>query len=316
MTSSSKPGTYAAPHPTVSIIVPTLNEEEDLPILLGSIKAQSFSDYEIIVADAGSKDRTQEIAEAAGARVVPGGMPGPGRNRGAEASRGELLFFFDADVDLPPDFLERAVGEMNERMLDLATCEFKPKSDLKLDEIMFRFANLSVKMNQDINPRAAGFCIFISARLFRRVGGFDESLKLAEDHDLVQRASKFRPLRVLKSTSLKVSIRRLEKEGRFNLVQKYMQVELHLMFKGNVRDEIVEYEFGNFANESEGGGVLDDIESRIIQIERAYQEFADAVGPDEDGGEGGASGKAFFEKWRTGFDAAIKAFGKIAKPPQ
>jgi glycosyltransferase involved in cell wall biosynthesis len=312
-----KSSTAVAPRPTVSIIVPTLNEEEDLPVLLDSIKAQTFSDYEIIVADAGSKDRTVELAEAAGARVVPGGMPGPGRNRGAEAARGELLFFFDADVDLPPDFLEQAVGEMNERMLDLATCEFKPKSELKLDEIMFRFANLSVKMNQDINPRAAGFCIFISARLFRRVNGFDESLKLAEDHDLVQRASKFRRLRVLKNTSLNVSIRRLEKEGRFNLVQKYMQVELHLLFKGNVRDEIVEYEFGNFAENNEGGGVLDDIEARIIQIERAYQEFNDALSASgDDPDKSAASGKAFFEKWRVGFDAAIKAFGTLAKPPK
>lgn len=305
--SSTKPDA----RPIISIIVPTLNEEEDLPVLLASIQAQSFTDYEVIVADAGSKDRTTELAEAAGARVVPGGMPGPGRNRGAEAARGELLFFFDADVDLPPNFLERAVAEMDDRMLDLATCEFKPKSNLKLDEIMFRFANLSVKMNQDINPRAAGFCIFITARLFRRINGFDESLKLAEDHDLVQRASKFRPLRVLKSTSLSVSIRRLEKEGRFNLVQKYMQVELHLMFKGNVRDEIVEYEFGNFAQNNEGGGVLDDIESRIIQIEHAYSEFTEAVSDQDRSG----SGKAFFEKWRTGFDAAIKALSTIAKPP-
>ncbi len=304
----------AYPDPVVSIIVPTLNEEEDLPILLDSIKAQSFTSYEVIVADAGSKDRTQEIAQAAGAKVVPGGMPGPGRNRGAEAARGELLFFFDADVDLPPDFLERAVGEMNERMLDLATCEFKPKSDLKLDDVMFRFANLSVKMNQDINPRAAGFCIFMSARLFRRVDGFDESVKLAEDHELVQRASKYRPLRVLKSTSLKVSVRRLEKEGRFNLVQKYMQVELHLMFKGNVRDEIVEYEFGNFGNDQGQGTVLDDIESRIIQIEQAYGEFADAIKEANSNSESEGR-RAFFEQWRNGFDAAVKALQKIAKPP-
>lgn len=314
MTSAS-----AAPgRPTVSIIVPTLNEEEDLPVLLASIEAQSFTDYEIIVADAGSKDRTVQIARKAGAQVVPGGMPGPGRNRGAEAARGELLFFFDADVDLPRDFLAKAVAEMDARMLDLATCEFRPKSDLKLDEIMFRFANLSVKMNQDINPRAAGFCIFITARLFRRIGGFDETLKLAEDHDLVQRASKFRPLRVLQNTSLKVSIRRLEKEGRFNLVQKYMQVELHLLFKGNVRDEIVKYEFGNFggdASQESGSGVLDDIEARIIQIEKAYGEFTEALSETDGDSDSKGSGKAFFEKWRTGFDAAIKAFATIAKPP-
>jgi glycosyltransferase involved in cell wall biosynthesis len=295
--------------PQVSIIIPALNEEEDLPILLRSIGAQSFTDYEVIVADAGSRDRTVELAREWGARVVPGGMPGPGRNRGAEAASGELLFFFDADVDLPPDFLEKAVGEMNERFLDLATCEFQPRSDLRLDRVMFRFANLSVKMNQDINPRAAGFCIFITARLFRRIGGFDESLKLAEDHDLVGRAAKFRPLRMLTSTSLSVSVRRLEKEGRLNLVQKYMQVELHLLLKGKVHEDIVEYEFGNFAGEKESGGVLDEIESRIIQIERAYNEFAGSVNADDSG-----SGKAFFDKWRTGFDAALKALGTLAAP--
>ena len=46
-----------------SIIIPTYNEEEYLPVLLDSIKEQDFNDYEIIVADANSSDRTREIAE-------------------------------------------------------------------------------------------------------------------------------------------------------------------------------------------------------------------------------------------------------------
>ena len=168
-----------------SVIIPALNEEEYLPVLLESLKQQTFQDFEIIVADAGSKDRTVKIARKYGAQVVPGGMPGVGRNRGAAVAKGEFLFFFDSDVELPADFMEQALAELDERFLDVATCEFTPKSDLKLDEVMFRFANLSVKMNQDINPRAAGFCIFITRRLFNRIGGFDETLKLAEDHDLV-----------------------------------------------------------------------------------------------------------------------------------
>ena len=43
-----------------SIIIPTYNEEEYLPILLDSIKEQDFSDYEVIVADANSTDKTRE----------------------------------------------------------------------------------------------------------------------------------------------------------------------------------------------------------------------------------------------------------------
>ena len=260
----------------VSVVIPTLNEERDLPQLLESLKKQTFRDFEIIVADAGSKDRTRQIAEEYGARVVDGGMPGVGRNRGAAVAQGEYLFFFDADVILPEDFLAKAVHEMDEHYADLATCVFYPQSNLRLDKILFAFANLAVKMNANANPRAAGFCIFITKRLFDRIGGFDESLRLAEDHDLVERAAKFRPLYILKSTSLQVSVRRLEKEGRFSLIQKYFQVELHLLTKGKVREDIIEYEFGNFKDESQEQvkKAIDQFEDRLIKLEAQYNEFS------------------------------------------
>lgn len=263
----------------VSIVIPTLNEERDLPELLDSLKKQTFRDFEVIVGDAGSKDKTREIAESHGARVVPGGMPGVGRNRGAAVANGEYLFFFDADVVLPEDFLAKAVQEMDEDFIDLATCSFYPLSDLRLDKVLFAFANLTVKMNANGNPRAAGFCIFITKRLFDRIGGFDESLRLAEDHDLVERAAKFRPLHVLKSTSLKVSVRRLEKEGRFSLIQKYFQVEMHLLTKGKVKEDIVEYEFGNFKDENKETvkKALDEFEDRLIKLESQYNDWSQRV---------------------------------------
>ncbi len=262
--------------PKISIVIPSLNEEEYLPKLLKSIQAQTFTDYEVIVADAGSKDKTVEIAKEYGVRVVPGGMPGPGRNRGAEVATGEFLFFFDSDVILDPRFLEMAMKEMEDRFLELATCEFLPESDLRLDRVLFKLANLSVKINQFFTPRAAGFCIFISRRLFKRVGGFDEAVKLAEDHDLVTRASQYRPLRMLNSVTLTVSIRRLRKEGRFSLIGKYIQVETHLILKGKVTDDIVEYEFGNFEKqESESiKKTLDELESKILQMEEQYNQIS------------------------------------------
>ncbi|HMV37171.1 MAG TPA: glycosyltransferase [Turneriella sp.] len=263
----------------VSVVTPTLNEERDLPQLLSSLKKQTFRDFEIIVADAGSKDRTRQLAEEYGARVVDGGMPGVGRNRGAAVANGEYLFFFDADVVLPDDFLFKAVQEMDEQYIDLATCAFYPISDLRLDKILFAFTNLTVRMSANSNPRAAGFCIFITKRLFDRIGGFDESLRLAEDHDLVERAAKFRPLQVLKSTSLQVSVRRLAKEGRFSLIQKYFQVEMHLMTKGKVRDDIIEYEFGNFQDESTETvkKAMDQFEDRLIKLEAQYNDWSQKV---------------------------------------
>lgn len=261
--------------PAISIVIPTLNEAEYLPKLLDSIKKQTFQDFEIIVADAGSKDGTVEAAEKYDALVVAGGMPGVGRNRGAKVANGDLLFFFDADVLLPPDFLQSAYDEMQGNNIDLATCEFWPQSEYRLDKLMFQFSNLIVKLNASINPRAAGFCIFISRRLFRQVNGFDESLKLAEDHDLVERAAKHRSLKVLSSTSLTVSIRRLTKEGRFSLLEKYFQVEWHLLTKGKVREDIVEYEFGNFedSDQQTAKKALDEFEARILKMEEQYNQL-------------------------------------------
>ena len=93
----------------ISIIIPTLNEEKYLPLLLASIKNQAFKEYEIILADAGSKDRTVEIAKQYGCRIIPGGSPSKGRNEGAKVAKGELLFFIDADAVLPPKFFEKSL---------------------------------------------------------------------------------------------------------------------------------------------------------------------------------------------------------------
>lgn len=231
----------------VSIVIPALNEEIYLPKLLKSIARQDFDDYEVIVADAGSKDRTIGIAKQHGAIVVKGGLPSIGRNSGARAARGEYIFFLDADVLLPKGFLKNAYNEMHGKKLCLSTCRFKPLSKLKVDRMIHDFGNVSIRLLQFSNdPHAPGFCILAKKDLFDEAGGFDETVKIAEDHDFVKRASKIKPLRVLESTYISVSVRRLEKEGRLPLLQKYFQVYFYRKFKGEIRDDVVEYEFGNF----------------------------------------------------------------------
>lgn len=256
-----------------SIIIPTLNEEVLLPNLLKDLQAQTFQDFEVIVADAGSKDHTVEIAQKMGARLAPGGLPAVGRNRGAEIARGNFLIFLDADTRIAPDFLERVYAELEERFLDLATCEMEPLSQNSLDGLLHDFANLAIKIGQFADPHAPGFCIIISKRLFRRVGGFDESLKLAEDHDLVKRASQFRPLRVLNSTRVQVSVRRLEKEGRVKLISKYVAVELYRILLGEIKTDIFKYEFGHFSREEQLQLDAKVKESRKL-VQRIGKEYA------------------------------------------
>jgi glycosyltransferase involved in cell wall biosynthesis len=267
----------------ISIIIPTLNEENYLPLLLNSIKKQSFKDFEVIVADAQSSDNTVGIAAQFGAIVVDGGMPAKGRNNGAHVAKGDFFFFLDADVILPDEFLQKVLDEMQERYLDLSTCEVIPLSDLQIDRVLHNLANLSIRIGQFTNPHAAGFCILSTKRLYERVGGFDESLTMAEDHDFIKRATRFRPLRVLDSTQISVSVRRLEKEGRALLINKYVQVELHRILNGELKTKVVEYEFGNFQSQvtDKKPKRLSDIETKLIRLDKILRNFREKLKPNE-----------------------------------
>lgn len=254
----------------VSIIIPTLNEEKILPRLLDSIKSQNFDDYEVIIADAHSKDRTREIASEYGCLVVDGGLPGAGRNAGAAAAQGDFLFFLDADVILPHGFIRNVYEEMQDRYFDLATCEIRPLSDYRLDRVLHRMINLAVKLNLRLDPKAFGFCIFATKRLFQRIKGFDETIYVAEDNDFVKRASAFRPLHYLSSAYITVSIRRFEKEGRLAYMKKGIKLNLHRTFKGEIRnDEVVKYEFDMYDKQEdhEDTVFLDWLEARLLKIE-------------------------------------------------
>ncbi len=95
----------------ISIIVPTYNEESNIEECLRSLSNQSIprSEYEIIVVDGNSKDRTREIAEKYADLVFiqTSNKVGGARNDGAEASKGEIIATTDADCIIPRDWLAR-----------------------------------------------------------------------------------------------------------------------------------------------------------------------------------------------------------------
>src|SRR3989442_355693 len=96
----------------VSVIIPTWNEAKYLPSLLDALHRQAMPPLEILVADSGSSDGTQEIARRAGAVLLEGERrgPGEGRNRGARAAKGDFLLFVDADCLVPPNLVETAAA--------------------------------------------------------------------------------------------------------------------------------------------------------------------------------------------------------------
>lgn len=258
----------------VSVVIPAYNEEELLPVLLDALSEQRFREFEVIVADAHSEDRTAAIAKGKGARVVEGGMPARGRNAGAREAKGRYILFLDADVKVPPEFVGNVHDEMERRYADLATCEIRPISEVGLDRALFSLANSIVRYTAKSEPRAPGFCIFCTKRLFERVRGFDESITLGEDHDFLKRASNYRPMLWLYDSYMEVSVRRLEKEGRLGYAAKALQSDLYRNFVGEIRNEEIEHEFGDFEKDEEtSNSTLDKLERLIIDSEKRLKEM-------------------------------------------
>lgn len=251
-------------HDMISIVIPAKNEEAYLPLLLASIKTQTLQPREVIVADANSDDRTRAIARNFGCTVVPGGMPGPGRNRGAEVASGEYLLFLDSDVQLlDENFLEHAVGELKERKLDFGACDVVPLSKKRIDRLAHKFYNHYARIAEPLFVHAPGFCLFARREMHRKINGFDETIKLCEDHDYGNRGSKVGKFGFLKSVSVPVSIRRLDRDGRLNIAVKYALSELHFLTLGPIRHDKFNYTFGYDKQITEG---------RMFVIPRRVQE--------------------------------------------
>ncbi len=94
---------------TLTIIIPTRNEEKNLDALLSSLAGQLDKQDETIVVDANSTDGTQKIAKRYGAKVVvePGLGMGYARTLGAENSKNNILVFLDADCVLEKEFIRK-----------------------------------------------------------------------------------------------------------------------------------------------------------------------------------------------------------------
>lgn len=205
-----------------SIIIPTFNEEEYLPILLESIKKQKFDDYEIIIADANSTDRTREIAEEYGCVITEGGMPGVGRNNGAKIAKGEILLFLDSDLKLTDDYLRDVLYEFQMERLGIAITQMKPLSKKSEDELLHKLANYFMISVEKIKPHGAGcYGIIVKKELHEKCGGFDESLTFGEDSDYIERLGRVERFKVLRNAEIGVSTRRLEEEGIETLIRQY-----------------------------------------------------------------------------------------------
>jgi len=228
----------------LSVIVPTLNEEKELPNLLDSIKKQSYKNYEIIIADNNSKDNTIKIAKKYKCRIVKGGLPAKGRNTGAKLAKGNLLLFMDADAILPLNSLNKLIKRFKDEKIDVASVYVTPISKRIIDKFLHGAYNLWAKMMQFTDPYLTGAFILVRKDIFRKLKGFDEKISVAEDHAFGRLAKMHgAKIKILKEARVLISVRRLDQEGRLVNVVRYISWGFHRTFIGEIKSKSFGYKW-------------------------------------------------------------------------
>lgn len=234
---------------TVSVIIPALNEERHVGFLLSDIERQSRRPEEMVVVDAGSNDGTVAIIEDFPAAVLLHGEPpvARGRTLGSMSATGDVLVFLDADVRLPPAFLERFVGECERRGLDVACPLYAPRDSTPAIRAIHAFWNAVLKGFERILPSGAGHCIAVRGDLFRESGGFDPRLKF-DDIELIRRLSRGRAFGIV-GEKVFVSDRRYREDGTLRTFLAHLLMAPAFALGRFEWTNRMDYEFGNHADE-------------------------------------------------------------------
>ena len=169
----------------ISVIIPTLNEAENLPTTLDCINSATHihNQVEVIITDGGSTDNTVEIAQKAGAKVIPSS---PGRanqlNTGAAQATGDIYLFLHADTQLPNDWQTQIESTLAQPNTIAGAFQLKinsPQRGIALVEwgvqIRSRFFHLPYGDQG----------IFLKAATFQQLGGFPD-LAIMEDYQFIQ----------------------------------------------------------------------------------------------------------------------------------
>ena len=227
------------PLPRLSVVIPAYNEEGFLPRLLDSVDAAAHryahgaAAVEVIVADNASTDRTAELARARGCRVVPVAKRSiaAARNAGGAAAHGEFVGFVDADMRIHPDTfdaIERAL--QSDRIVGGAT-------GLTLERWSLGLAvTFAVYVPWLWLTKFDSGVVFCRLRDFQATGGYDESLRAAEDIRFLlelRRVGRRQGKRLTRLTQVKAiaSTRKFDQYGDWHYLTTLPRMGIGLLLK-------------------------------------------------------------------------------------
>lgn len=166
----------------ISVIIPTLNEAENIADTLASIVRDKKR--EVIVVDGGSIDNTVPIAKTLGAKVIQGSPPRSRQmNQGADAASNDILLFLHADTLLPENFHRHVLGALSRPGVTAGAFELRINSPAPSFRFIERIANWRSRyLKMPYGDQA----IFMFSTVFRQMGGFP-NIPIMEDFELIRK---------------------------------------------------------------------------------------------------------------------------------
>jgi glycosyltransferase involved in cell wall biosynthesis len=238
--------------PLISVIIPTLNEENYLPKLLEDLKKQTRKSFEVIVVDAHSDDMTKKVANTFHKDFDFHFLESSKRqnslqrNLGAEKAKGEYLFFMDADTRVPPDTIEKLEQHIREDGNKVYMPVIVSSNPGWAYRSLVAFTIFAVQGLQKIGKHfSLGGHIVIKKSLFDRLHGFDLQVIVSEDHNLITRAHQMgADAQILFDAPCVFSMRRWEREGIGHVLVKYAWFNIETFIRGGVYSKSLGYEMG------------------------------------------------------------------------
>lgn len=239
--------------PFFSIVIPTLDEESFLPALLTSLSKQTLTDFEVIVADGNSQDKTKAIA-CSFAEYLPSfkfldiskRRASIQRNAGAQAAQGKYILFFDADSNINRHFLLHLHHQLKKEPVDFFTSKFN-SDNLKLyDKFLMAMGNLFFMIAAFCSrPMFAAAFLGCKRKVFLKMGGFKENLTINDDFDFTLRSKqKGFSYKLIGQPRYAFSLRRMDHEGHFQVLAKYAFAFSHTILNINHRPAKIDYQMG------------------------------------------------------------------------
>lgn len=207
-----------------SVIIPAYNEAKYISRALAALKEQSSKDFEVIVKDGLSQDKTVNVAKKFTKKVFSrrDSSAADARNQGASYAEGEVLVFMDADTVLPSDTLAHFEKILNNEKVVGASCRKVPMSSSILDRVLYEFVNFSTWFGSVIRVGGAhGNLMLIRRTVFEAAGGFNPDIIVAEEQELVRKALHFGKYIFLFSHCVYENPRRVRQWGRLRLYKAW-----------------------------------------------------------------------------------------------